>query len=484
MPVASTFQFASGTNSVQAYGQKSKFSFGAGTSAKGDTWKVQLTATNEGDITIGAGNLATAMLKAPSAIVLRTVAARVYLGAGSSFYFSDNVDVVNSQGPTEWEEQGAGAGVVPYTGQYGSQDNVYGFASQQGRLAVFGRYSIQIWAIDADPDNFSRVQVLTNIGCRVPLSIQQLGDLDVLFLDDSGLRSLRTKEVNLNADPIDIGSAIDSLVTAKASSFSSACSIVEPVSKRYWCFIQDTIYVLSYFRQNKIVAWSTYLPTYDVATVIAPDNPNYGAGQNAFSSLTTGVYVWTPGVNEISLTVSGTVYTSAAVFSFLTAQGVVNLLGQASSSYTGTLTRHVQTAFTPVKFIVYNGLIYIRGSDGNLYHYTEASYDNAVATIITPYMDDKRPGESKYAQAIDVAMSGAWSIQLSTDPAADTYQEVYANGSTTTPSMKTDSSFPGERVPYSGVGTHFSFKGVSSNLSFTKTTIGGLVFHYNKGGQP
>ena len=479
----STFAFASGSNNVQGYGQKSQFTF-VDTWFAGETWTVKLTATNEGDITLGAGRLVAAMLAGPTS--LRTVANRVYLGAGSSFYFSDNVDPSTTAGPVEWEEQGTGAGQIAYVSQYGTQDTVVGFATQQGRLAVFGRYSIQIWAIDADPDNFSRIQILTNIGCRSALTIQQLGDLDVLFLDDSGIRSLRTKEVNLNADPVDIGSAIDSLVTAKGSSFTSACGVVEPVSKRYWCFIQDTIYVLSYFRQNKIAAWSTYLPTYlATSTIGVTGGGNYDNGGHGLGfTLTNGAYyTWTPGANEIALTVGSTDYQTASTFLYSTGQAVT-LQGVPNTSYTGTLVQQIQTSFTPTKFVVYNGLVYIRASDGNLYHYTESTYDNVVATVITPYMDDKRPGESKYAQAIDVAMSGAWSIQVSTDPVANTYQEAYASGSLTSPDMKTDSSFAYERAPYSGVGTHFSFKTVSSNLSFAKATLGGLVFHYNRGGQP
>lgn len=476
-----TFAFSGGVTTVPGYGQKDHFYF-IGTFTSGDKWTVGFTATSEGDFTLGAGRIAGI-----SPVALRTVANRVFMAAGSSTYFCDNVDPVNGSGPIEWEEQGAGAGQIPYISQYGLQDTVIGFASQQGRLAIFGRYSIQIWAIDSDPANFSRIQILTNLGCRSALTIQQLGDMDALFLDDSGIRSLRTKEINLNADPVDIGSAIDSLVTAKSSYFSTACAIVEPVSKRYWCFIQDTIYVLSYFRQNKIVAWSTYLPTYTTSTNVDLSAQSYNSsGLLSLSSfLTNGhTYLWVPDGHETSLNINGVAFTSTKAFLYTTGDAII-ARGTPLGTCTATLTDYTPaTTFTPTKFIVYNGLIYIRTSDGNLLHYTEASYDNCVATVTTPYMDDQRPGESKYAQAIDVAMSGAWSVQVSTDPVADTYQESYASGDPVTPSMKVDSTFPYERVPYSGVGTHFSFKAVSSSTSFAKATLGGLVFHYNRGGQP
>ncbi len=39
----------------------------------------------------------------------------------------------------------------------------------------------------------------------------------------------------------------------------AACSLVDTAG-RYWLFLKDTIYVLSYYPTNKIVAWGTYVP--------------------------------------------------------------------------------------------------------------------------------------------------------------------------------------------------------------------------------
>lgn len=472
------FAFSGGVTTIPGYGQEDTFIFTQRWN-NASTWTISATSTNEGDFTLGKGRIAGISMAA-----LKTLANRAFLAAGSSFYFCDNVDPVEGNGPIEWEEQGPGAGQIPFVSQYGAQDSVVGFASQQGRLAIFGRYSIQVWSIDSDPANFSRIQVLGNIGCRSVNSIQQLGDYDVLFLDDSGLRSLRSKEVTLNADPIDIGSAIDSLVTAKASSFTSACAVVEPTSKRYWCFISDTIFVLSYFRSNKIVAWSTYLPTYNVNTVFLPFSDHYASdGTTTYVNLTSGnAYTWTKGANDTSITVNGTTYTVTTTFAY-DGSSTVTGTGTANALVTASLVEKTQTAFTPEKFIVYNGIVYIRTSTGLLLHYTEASYDSTVATVVTPYMDDKRPAEEKAGQAIDVAMSGAWTIKVGTDPATDNYQDAYISGSLTTPSMKIDSSFDYMRVGFSALSTHFAFKAVSSAACLQKCTLGALHYHYNRAGQ-
>jgi hypothetical protein len=69
---------------------------------------------------------------------------------------------------------------------------------------------------------------------------------------------------------VDVGSPVDSIITDSLLNFTDAdkaCSIMEPTNNRYWLYLNGTIYVLSYYPQLKVQAWSTYLPTYDVGGV-------------------------------------------------------------------------------------------------------------------------------------------------------------------------------------------------------------------------
>lgn len=248
-----------GVNAVAAYGDRWQFGFN-GTWTAGDSWDFLVSSTS-GNFTLGLGNFEQIP---PTACF--AYKERIYLAMGKQFNFSDNND------PTSWEEQNPGAGFTLYLTSLGNQDTVAGFNQLQGRLAVFARRSIQLWTVDADPNNFALVQTMDNIGTIAPLAIQNLGDYDVIFLDDTGLRSLRWREVTLNADVDDIGSPVDEFVLASLQGYTASlsCGVVDPKTKNYWCFINGTIYVLSRHTSSKVQAWSTYLATDNSGTSFTP----------------------------------------------------------------------------------------------------------------------------------------------------------------------------------------------------------------------
>ena len=262
-PVTTPVAFLNGTFATVAWGQR-EFFMVKGAWAVGDTWSLDIT-TNAGDTyVLGKGNLTGS-----SPTTMHVGEDRVFVSIGDQFNFSAVGE------PTLWEDQNTGAGFVRYTSNYGAADTVNGFSDYQGRLAVYGRRSIQIWTPDADPASFVRNQVLENIGTMAPFSIQAIGELDALFLSDTGIRSLRVRDSSLNAFVADLGSPIDALVQTALELVSdttkaAACAVVEPTENRYWLFLNNTIYVLSYYPSNKIIAWSTY-------------NPTYGAGQDSFA---------------------------------------------------------------------------------------------------------------------------------------------------------------------------------------------------------
>src|SRR5207245_816069 len=140
------------------------------------------------------------------------------------------------------------------------------------------------------------------------LSVHQRGDVDGLFLDDTGFRSLRTREVTLNAYIDDVGSSIDAIVQTAliTTDGQPVCGIVEPTTKNYWCYLSGDIYVLSRHPAGKITAWSIYKAVGD--------------------------------------------------------DGV---------------------AFTPEKFVVFNGQVYCRSVEGNLYKYGGDDNNTYDATVVT-----------------------------------------------------------------------------------------------------
>ena len=290
-----TYPFSGGIDAQTGWGDRWNITFG-GTWAFSDGWSIAVTST-EGDFTLGVGrlfinNLGSALMPATVCFTYRN---RVYLGLGSQFNFSENGD------PTSWEEQNPGAGFVEYLSEFGSQDTIVAFGQLQGRLAVIAERSIQLWQVDADPANFQLVQTLDNIGTLSALAVQQQGDLDVLFLDATGVRSIRSREVTLNAYVDDVGSPIDVFiqVALDAVGGSGACAIVEPQTKNYWLYLNGIIYVLSRHPSAKITAWSEYEPRGDNNATFAAQKFVVLNRRVYCRSTTRGFYVYGGATNTV-----------------------------------------------------------------------------------------------------------------------------------------------------------------------------------------
>ena len=446
-----TFPFSGGVLASYAFGQKSKIRF-AGTWAVTEDWTIAIESTLSGSFTLGKGNIAEQPFV--SSLKLRN---RMYIGFGSNFALSENGDV------TLWEKQNIGAAVIPFLSQFGQQDNVKAFASLQGRLAVIGRFSTQLWSIDADPANFVLQQTLDNTGTQAMLSVKSIGDLDVLYLDDSGIRSLRAKESTLNASVNDIGTPIDLTIRNALIGYdaSAACAIVEPTTKQYWLFLNGNIYVLSNYPESKILAWSTYKPQY-ASTVAIVTGPSYLGNGQAGYNLTVGTsYYWTKGANDTSFSDGTTTLTSSG--GFIAADVTGTGVGTALAAVTATLVK-TDNSFTPTKLVVYNGQIYIRGSDNNIYRYGGSdnnTFDHCRAVAELPWLDLKEPSTKKQLLGIDAAFVGHWQIQTSMNPRASTFVTAIDRGSQTAPNMVDDSTFDVGRFAASGNGTHIKIKATS-----------------------
>lgn len=441
--------FSGGVDAVETWGQFDKILFN-GTWASGDTWTLNFVSTLSGDFTIGAGNLLGATYS-----YLLTYSDRVFIANGNFWSFSAVGD------PTGWEQQNGGAGKIDFQTGQSQQDQTVALAVIQNRMAVFGRYNIQIWNIAADPGEFSRAQLIRNAGTVAPDSVQSLGDLDVLYLDDTGIRSLRTKELSQNAFVEDIGSPIDEIVQAVLEGLTDAekreaVSVVDPKTKRYWLYLDGVIYVFSYFPTSKVLAWSTYDPTYqaDVDLSGLPVYPEPDAN-NAVSGLTVGqTYEWTPGANEINITNGATTLTSAGEIQ-PDDTGSLFITGVEGEACTGSLK--YQATFVPEKFVIHEGLVYIRTTDADLIVYGGTNgntYDNCIPTVELPWLDLGTPSTMKKGHGIDVAMKGKWKIKASMNPRATSSIEITRRGSATSPAILTDSTYDVGHFPYTAEGTH------------------------------
>lgn len=263
-----------------------------------------------------------------------------------------------------------GNGYIVPGNNYGSPETIQCMQIYQGKMAIFCRNSVQIWSMQSDPANNAQEQVLENIGTVAPLSAQPIGTMDVMFLSETGLRSLRVRDSSNNAIVVDVGTPVDTVVQALLAELTdaekaTACGITEPSANRYWCYIpapdggEGKILVFSYFPTTNIAAWSVYRPTYLVGETHTPFVPR------KFMVKDGRVYAWTD-----------------------------------------------------------DGLIAYGGEDGN-------TYENCGMTMETPWMDAKTPATRKHSKAIDVACQGTWAVSLGMDPHSATLEPAYNNANAT-----------------------------------------------------
>ena len=219
----------------------------------------------------------------------RTYKTKMYRTDQGNLYFSGTGDPATTD-PASTAHPGAGFINMQINDPEG--ESVNGMEVFYDKMAVFARLTTQMWALDPDPANDQLNQVL-RIGTPAPYTIMQFGTGDILFLSDSGVRSLKSLTINLAASVSDVGSAIDLLVipVMRALSVSAlhngAQATVQPIQGRYWMYLDGTIYVLSYFPAGDITAWSTFKPGFVVN--------NFAVVQNRVFVLDTSRHVWAYG---------------------------------------------------------------------------------------------------------------------------------------------------------------------------------------------
>lgn len=197
---------------------------------------------------------------------VRAVKQKMYAVVSSLLYFSGFSGTAGLADPTQWdnsESNDTGAGFINMSTQYSGSEELVGIGVYQGRVAAFSRRSVQIWNVDPDPSQNSPYQVLLNVGSIAPNSIVEYGDLDIFFLSESGVRSLRARDSSNLASANDVGVAIDADVNRYVASIDrrsvrEAKAVVEPEDSRYLLAIGERVYVFSNFPGSRVAAWSTY----------------------------------------------------------------------------------------------------------------------------------------------------------------------------------------------------------------------------------
>lgn len=167
--------------------------------------------------------------------------------------------------PTTWSNPtGNGtSGFINMTNNDANNDALIGIQQYQDRIAVYTRKNLQIWLLSVTPTDNTYVQSVQNTGALSNRSIQQYGNIDVFYLDTSGVRSVRARDAS-NAPAVnDVGVSIDAFIQAFTAGLTGkqigrACSVIEPIDGRYWLAMNNRIFTYSFFPGSKISAWTYY----------------------------------------------------------------------------------------------------------------------------------------------------------------------------------------------------------------------------------
>lgn len=272
--IGSVTSMANGKAAIAAVPQKTTFTLSGYLNGGKVTFVATPTLDSANPIYWGATRVANTT---PTSLL--TYKTKVHLTSSSSLFFSG----VNQ--PTKWGENGTGAGFINLSNNNGGNEVLTGLALYQGQLAAFSRRNVQVWAIDTDPVNNRQGQILSNTGALGAGSIVSVGEIDVFYLSDSGVRSMRARDASNAAVVNDVGTPIDGIILSKLATMTDAqkaacCAIIEPIDGRYWIAIGSQIFVYSYFPNSQVAAWSVYEPGFSVTKFTTKDGRVYARSGN------------------------------------------------------------------------------------------------------------------------------------------------------------------------------------------------------------
>lgn len=156
----------------------------------------------------------------------------------------------------------SGAGFIDFSVLMDGSERISGLAVYAGYAAIFLPKNIFIYNLAPDATTVSQVQSIPNTGTIAGLSALQFG-LDSFYLDSTGVRSIRARDISNVAITNDIGTVLDSFIQSWIASVGvgtveAAEAVIEPFDARYWLAIGTRIFVLSLFSTAQISAWSYY----------------------------------------------------------------------------------------------------------------------------------------------------------------------------------------------------------------------------------
>ena len=273
--VVSVTAMAGGVNPIGGVAQKTIVPF-TGTPILGSSTTITITEVENPVYPYYFGATRMAGLKPNFCLTHRS---KVHVLA-DTFLLSSGLD-----NPTKWRISDLGTSFIDLSNNVNGSEDLVSAAPYQGKLAIFTRDACQVWSIDVDAAQNAQGQIIQNSGCIAPHSVLNWGEVDVFYLSDSGMRSLRARDASNQAVVNDIGTPIDTDIVTELRDHTedevfNSHAIVEPKDGRFMVTIGEKLYVLSQFPASGILAWSTYEPGFTITAMCVMDGRLYVRSTN------------------------------------------------------------------------------------------------------------------------------------------------------------------------------------------------------------
>lgn len=192
--------------------------------------------------------------------------------------FAPQVDIIRyskTGDAADWYTE-QDAGFLPSGRNVSGDVTVVCVAIHNNDLIAFFGDQVQVWAVDADPNNMRLKHTMHNIGCIDAGTVCNIGN-DLYFLTKNGFRSLKMNEYGDTRNEYDIGSPVDDMVkkaiAANKSGHYAACYY--SYIGAYICAIGTQLFVFTQNQSSRIAAWSIWTIAAPIQNFAAVGNDLY-----------------------------------------------------------------------------------------------------------------------------------------------------------------------------------------------------------------
>ncbi len=168
-------------------------------------------------------------------------------------------------GARDWTSPGD-AGFLPVARNAPGDRTLQGVSYIRDRMVVAFEDSMQIWALDENPDNMTLVEVLNGPGTKFERALENvLGDN--FYFSNGGFRSLITSTIEGQREESDIGVRIQDL-TEDLPTDPEPVAIWSQSRGQYLCAFGSTLLAFTYIPSEKIFGWSRWDMPYSITDMV------------------------------------------------------------------------------------------------------------------------------------------------------------------------------------------------------------------------